>query len=354
MTNHKNKNKHKLKKINRDNYKLWSNGRLFSLILLGIAILMFVLSLINLPFFAIFPGYTFGFLFGYYSYIFYCFLIFYSVSKLFNIKIFLIKWISKFKIFYYSWFNFFLLILGIIIFIESCIYISNKNNIFPGLSSWSTNFNNFWDEFTNNNDALKPNINNSGVVINIIISTLFSIGGTIISIIASFILIGYFFFYLFFSSPIKKFNNKKKIKGEKEWERKEYETKILDLSFEDNNKIISPGFQTEMIEINRDDIRKKEIKEESFNYDEPIEEAVKDATIPFDNPFDDVDVFIAPTQTTAEINLRKRKRKIQTETEFIFDNHNVKEPKKPNIYQMTKEFDLDNSKGKNKNKKRKK
>lgn len=348
------KSKNKKKRINknsRNNYKLWSNGRLFSLILLGISILMFILSIVDLPFFSIFPGYTFGFLFGYYSYIFYCFLAFYSISKLFNIQIYLIKFISKVKVFHYSWLNTFILAFGIIILLESSFYLSNNNNVFPGLNSWDINFNNWWSEFTNNHDALKPDINNSGVVINIVISLFYSIGGVIVSLIISFLLIFYFVFYLFFSSPIKKFGNDKKRKKVKEAERIEYETKIMDLSFEDNNKIVVSGFKTEIINFDKNE--DGDVIDYKLNAFDPLptqvtEEVIKDETVPFDNPFDDNSTsFIAPDKKTKETFIKKRNKKknnTTSVTEFIFDNSASQDVKKPNTYKRTKEFSFSDDK----------
>ena len=322
-------------KLPRDNYKLWTNGRLFSLILLGFSILMVILSIVKVPFFSIFPGYTFGLLFGYYSYIIYLFIIYYTLTTLFNIKIYIIKFISKFKNLYYSWLNFSILILGIIILIETSFYIHNKCTVFPGINVWKTNFNNWWESFTTNKNPLLPNMNNSGIIINIITSLLYSIGGVIITIIISFLLIFYFIFYLFFSSPLKKINNIKTQKIEEKRKKKEHETKIVNLSFEEENKIIVSGFKTEIINT-------KLNKEEKGLT--PVQMSLKnnviEETTPFENPFDDVIIF---EDNIEETNKRKLDDNVNAMIDsskkiFGFDNSKTKGFKKPKIYQVTKEF----------------
>jgi len=327
----KNKNKQK-HKIYQDNYKLWTNGRLFSLILLGVSILMFVLSIVELPFFAIFPGYTFGLLLGYYSYIFYLVVIYYAVCKLFNLKVYLVKLISKVKTFHYSWLSFFILILGLIILIETSLYISKGGAIFPGLEAWNNNFNNWWESFTIKNNSIEPNINNSGVIITLIISFLFSISGSIVSIFLSFLLIAYFIFYSLFSSPVQKFLNNKKAKIQKEIERKDHESKIVNLSFGDKNKDSVVNLEIKVTKPKEIINPKNKIKEV-----EEILDLESDDTIPFDNPFDEQDDFLVVEKNTDGSKVNS-KNEANMETEFIFNNYVPEKPQIPDTYQITKDF----------------
>ncbi|MGL5590610.1 MAG: hypothetical protein ACRDCH_00850 [Metamycoplasmataceae bacterium] len=344
----------KIEKIGNDsknNYYIWSNGRLFSLILLAITLLFFIISIVQIPFLSAIPGYTFGLAFGYYSFIFYIVFAYYATSKLFNLNIYIIKMISKTRVFNYSWINFFLLIFGIVLIIETTIYMINNSSPFPGMEVWKINFNTWWENFTMANNSLEPHIMNAGVVTNFVLSILYSVGGTIISIIFSIFLILYFIFYSFFGSPINRFEKKRKDKKELERKNKEHETKIVDLSFEDEHKIIVSDFGTKILEnvseidadetiLNRKSkINKREVLEKEDN---------KIETIPFDNPFEDSGNFIFSEKETKEIKLRN-----QTpfdDTGFTFnneDNKNTDKIKVPNTYKQTGEIIIEkNSKNK--------
>ncbi|MGL6125122.1 MAG: hypothetical protein ACRC1F_01370 [Metamycoplasmataceae bacterium] len=350
--------KNKIGKDSKNNYHIWSSGRLSSLILIGLSILFFILSIVEVPFLSAIPKYTFGLLFGYYSFVFYLFLIYYATCKLFNINIYIIKAISKIRVFNYSWLSFFILVFGVILIIETSIYMTNNKSPFPGVEAWNINFNTWWKDFTISENALKPNVNNSGVLVTLVLSTLYSIGGTIVSIIFSILLIFYYVFYLFFSSPLNKFSNKKENKKKIQKENNEYETKIVDLSFEDDHKIVVSDFGTKIIEnidkptskpnLNLNEQNLTNQKNEVAKGDEKIVE-----TIPFDNPFDEPDSFISNEKVTQEINIKRNKREFE-DTEFIFNNEGSVENdnKTPNVYNQTSEIKLDKNINKKKNKKR--
>ncbi len=364
----KQKKINKRAKFHKNNYHLWTNGRLLSIILIGLSLLFLILSIIELPILSAVPGYTFGFLFGYYSYIFYAFIIYYSTCKLFNINIYLIKKISKIRVLHYSWFNVFTLTFGIMLIIETSLYINKNNAAFPGLSAWSDNFNQWWENFTSFGDSTKPNINNSGAVTILLLSILYSLGGTIVAIIFSLVLISYFFFYLFYSSPIKNILNKKAVKKKAANLNEEYETKIVDLSFEDENKIIISEFGDKIIGENTREIliqeekKKKKKKDKSKkdnlglvelklgrNKTQPSfitkeeQNAWKETLIeiPFDNPFEEPKILISASQTTEEIKVKKRKDIKFEDTEFLFSN--IVEGKKDenlSIYNQTQDIKI--------------
>lgn len=345
---------------NKSNYHIWENGRLFAIIILGISIILFVLSLIELPFFAAFPGYTFGFLFGFYSYIFYILVIYYAMCKLFNLKIYLVKLISKkIRVFHYSWINVFILALGVIILGETIFYISNNKDAFPGANAWNINFNLWWNNFTSHNNWLKPNINTSGILVNFVSSMFFSIGGVIISFVASILLIGYFLFFLFFSSPLQMMNNKREKQREKNKQTRLHKTKIIDLSFEDENKIIVSSFGRKIVEGNPQLINIENMKNESKiisinnnkksigelvtndNLVIPTENISLDDTIPFDDPFGDENKFITAGNVTEEIKIKPKVKNEISNTEFIFNNEIGQESKVPNTYQETQKLKIE-------------
>ncbi|MGL5617483.1 MAG: hypothetical protein ACRCWU_00285 [Metamycoplasmataceae bacterium] len=335
----------------KNNYHIWSNGRLFSLILLAITLLFFIISIVQIPFLSTIPGYTFGLAFGYYSFIFYIVFAYYAISKLFNFNIYLIKMISRIHVFHYSWLNFFLLIFGIVLIIETTIYMINNSSPFPGIEVWKINFNTWWENFTSFNNALEPNIMNAGVINNFVLSILYSIGGTIVSIIFSILLISYFVFYLFFGSPINRFEKKIKEKKELEKENKEHETKIVDLTFEDKHKIVVTDFGIKIIDdINETNIKEIAIKKKSnINKEESIKnEEAKIETFPFDNPFIDSSNFIFSEKDTQKIKLKNNKQ--FDDTNFIFNNEDSikKKNKIPNTYKQTSELKLENNHKKNK------
>ncbi|MGL5732959.1 MAG: hypothetical protein ACRCXE_02740 [Metamycoplasmataceae bacterium] len=344
----------------KNNYHIWSNGRLFSLILLAITLLFFIISIVQIPFLSAIPGYTFGLTFGYYSFIFYIVFAYYATSKLFNFNIYVIKTISKIRVFNYSWMNFFLLIFGIVLIIETTTYMMDNSSPFPGMDAWTINFNNWWEDFTLANNALEPNIMNAGIITNLVLSILYSIGGTIISIIFSILLIAYFVFYLFFGSPINRFEKKINDKKELEKENKEHETKIIDLSFEDKHKIVVTDFGTKIIE-NISEANSEELvlkKKSKSNKKEQIKkEEVKIETVPFDNPFEDSGNFIFSEKDTQEIKLKNNRP--YDDTDFVFNNEEDSKKKNkdkveaPNTYKQTAELILENNK-KNKKKKIKK
>ncbi|MGL5205576.1 MAG: hypothetical protein ACRC7B_01530 [Metamycoplasmataceae bacterium] len=333
----------------KNDYHIWSNGRLFSLILLAITLLCFILSIVQIPFLSVIPGYTLGLTFGYYSFIFYIVFAYYATSKLFNLNIYIIKMISKTRVFNYSWFNFFLLIFGIVLIVETTIYMINNSSPFPGMSVWEINFNTWWENFTLANNALEPNIMNAGIITNFVLSILYSIGGTIVSIISSILLISYSVFYLFFGSPMNWWDRKRKAKRELEKENKEHETKIVDLSFEDEHRIVVADFGTKIIE----NVNEIDTQERTLNRKGKMEkEEVETETVPFDNPFEDSDNFIFSEKKTQEMKIKNNKN--FDDTEFIFNNEDDENNNKievPNTYKQTSEFIVDRNQ---KNKKLKK
>ena len=345
----KQKKKENIYNSKKNNYNIWGNGRLSSIILIGISILFFVLSIIEIPFLSAIPGYTTGFLLGYYSYIFYIFLIYYSTCKLFNINIYLIKIISKIRVFYYSWLNFVILILGIMLITETSIYINNGNPAFPGISAWNDNFDLWWKQFTSFNDALKPNMNNLGIIASFILSLFNSISGTIVTIIISIVLISYFVFYTIYSSPIKNLGIKKNKKKKEERRRKEHETKIIDLTFEDDNKIVVTEFGNKI--IGEVDIKpKKQQFEEVKHYNnhnqnskEEADDTTSDETIPFDNPFEEEEAsFISPENITEEIKIKPNSN--DKDKTITFNNSKKKKKFKPNVYNETKNIIIEEHK----------
>ncbi len=346
-------------------YNIWGNGRLFSIILIGISILFFVLSIIEIPFLSAIPGYTIGFFLGYYSYIFYIFLIYYASCKLFNINIFLIKIISKVRVFHYSWLNITILTLGVMLIVETSMYISNGNPAFPGINAWSDNFNLWWTQFTSFNDALKPSINNLGIIASFILSLLNSIGGTIITILIAILLISYFVFYTFYSSPIKNLGLKKQKKIKDLDIKNEHETKIIDLTFEDEHKIVVTEFGNKIIgevDINHQknekfrktkmlkDVENIEKEERNKNINktkinEVFPDETSDETIPFDNPFEEgLDSFISSENITSEIKMKYDPK--FNDDAIVFDNVEKHKNGKPNVYNETKNIIIEEKKKK--------
>jgi hypothetical protein len=199
------------------------------------------------------------------------------------------------------------------------------------------------------------------------------LGGTIVAVIFSILLIGYFFFYLLYSSPIKKILNKRAKKKKEANTNEEYETKIVDLSFEDGNKIIVTEFGDKIIGENTREIMMEEEKRKSKTktkkkpnlielgdslkqqstfttimeaQDKTMEELIE---IPFENPFDEPKIVMSSATATAEVKVKKRKEVKFEDTEFLFSN--IVEGKKNenlSIYNQTQSMQIQKKKLKKK------
>ena len=156
-------------------------------------------------------------------------------------------------------------------------------------------------------------------------------------------------FYTIYSSPIKNLGIKKNKKKKEERRRKEHETKIIDLTFEDDNKIVVTEFGNKI--IGEVDIKpKKQQFEEVKHYNnhnqnskEETDDTTSDETIPFDNPFEEEEAsFISPENITEEIKIKPNSN--DKDKTITFNNSKKKKKFKPNVYNETKNIIIEEHK----------
>ena len=246
------KNKVKTSFKNRKQYQIFQSKQFLGIVLVALMVFLMVLSFVQIPGFSTINSYTFGMLFGYYSYFFYVGFIIYGLSQILQINIRFEKFIAtKFnRKLYFSWLLYLLFAIGIALVVESIRQWVVDKRIFPADKAFSNFFGNWWDNFSNENGKIPnsnpalPGIQNQGIVISLFMALVTSWTGYIVSIIIGLLLIAYFVYYVFYGSIIKKIRyqilgktNKREIVTKEEFE--DYKTKIMDLSFEDTSSIVN-------------------------------------------------------------------------------------------------------------------
>ena len=236
---------------NQKQYKIFESKQFIGLILLVVFSFLFVVSIVQVRGLSTINSYTIGMLFGYYSYFIYIGFIVLGLCFLFQIDVKIDKFLSaKFKRkFHFSWVPYLFFSLGVALFVESIMKAIHGHTIFPGGGAFKQFFSDWWKNFTNDygkepgSTSLLPGIMNSGIVVALFMSLLVSWSGYIVSIIIGLLFIAHFIYYIFYGSLIKRIRikmfgdpNKKDVIKKEEF--KEYETKIMDLSFEDNSGMI--------------------------------------------------------------------------------------------------------------------
>lgn len=332
------KNRMKVNSWNRKQYKIFASKQFIGMIMVAISVLLFVFSFISIPGFSTINGYTFGMLFGYYSYFFYIGFIILGLCYLFQIDVKIDKFIAtKYnRKIYFSWFSYIFLSLGIALVVESILFLVHHNGrVFPEFGAFEKNFSNWWNTFTNNGDPSKtalPNVLQSqGVIISLFMSMIVSWSGCIVSIILGLVFILYFVYFTIYGSITNRLRfkvnneNSKKNKMDKE-EFEDYKTKILDLSFEDNAGVVEKPNLNMLSNIDP--------KTTTISIDNP------DVMFPIDNPFqvleneENTKSFIE--DKTSEVNLENK-----LTTEFKLDFHENKIVKQNIDDIKTFDFELD-------------
>lgn len=332
------KNRMKVNSWNRKQYKIFASKQFIGMIMIALFVLLFIFSFITIPGFSTIHAYTFGMLFGYYSYFFYIGFIILGLCLLFQIDIKIDKFIaSKYshKI-YFSWISYILLALGVALITESIlILVKNNGNAFPKEGAFGKVIGDWWSTFTNKGDpnkAAQPNVlTSSGFVISLFMALVVSWSGCYVSIIIGILLVIYFIYFTIWGSIINKLKSRKytddmrKNKMDKE-EFEEYKTKILDLSFEDNAGVAKKP--------NLNILSNIEAKTTTIAIDN------LDIMFPIDNPFQALETeeknqtFIE--DKTSEVNLENK-----TTTEFKLDFHENKIVKQNIDDIKTFDFELD-------------
>lgn len=321
-------------------YKIIESKQFIGLMLIIVFSFLFVVSIVQVRVFSTINSYTVGMLFGYYSYFIYIGFIVLGLCMVFQIDIRIEKFIAKKfnKKFYFTWLPYLFFSLGIALIIESILKSTKSQTLFPGSGAFYDFFNDWWQSFTNDfgkipgSTSWLPNVWNSGVVISLFMSMLVSWSGYIVSIIMGAIFISYFVFYTFYGSIIKRFrmkifknSNKKDEINREEFE--DYKTKIMDLSFEDNNGMIDKP----KLEIVKDiDAKTKNISIENSDDIFPIEKIKQ-------NNEEEIN-FVE--EKTSQINLEKN---LTTEFKVDLESYNNSKSK-PDIETFDFELDVFNTK----------
>ncbi|MBD5423362.1 MAG: hypothetical protein HDR43_02610 [Mycoplasma sp.] len=328
------KNKMKISWKNRKQYKIFESKQFLGIILIAVFVYLFVVSIVDVRGFSTINSYTFGMLFGYYSYFFYIGFIILGLSMLFQINVRFEKFIAtRFeRKLYFSWISYLLLSIGVALVVESIIQWVEVGSPFPDKFAFDSFLGRWWDNFSNKNGAygvpLLPGIKNSGMIISLFMSLIVSWSGCIVAIIVGLLLIAYFVFYMFYGSIFKKIrqkmlgnSNKKEAMNKKEFE--EYKTKIMDLSFEDKSGMVEKP--------DLDLVSNIEAKTTTIAIDNP------DIIFPIDNPFssfEDEKSHEFVEDKTLQLNLEKNITK-----EFKINSIENKIKKTPDI--ETFDFELD-------------
>ena len=333
------KNKVKTSFKNRKQYQIFQSKQFLGIVLVALMVFLMVLSFVQIPGFSTINSYTFGMLFGYYSYFFYIGFIIYGLSQILQINIRFEKFIAtKFnRKLYFSWLLYLLFAIGIALVVESIRQWVVNKSIFPADKAFSNFFGNWWEDFSNeyervnnlNSNPALPGIQNQGIVISLFMALVTSWTGYIVSIIIGLLLIAYFVYYVFYGSIIKKIRyqilgktNKREIVTKEEFE--DYKTKIMDLSFEDTSSIVNKP--------------NNEITAHITPKTSTISITNSDLMFPVDNPFNESNEtnkqnFIE--SKTSELNLEKNNTK-----EFKLDvvNNQIQSDTNDN---KTFDFELD-------------
>lgn len=234
------KNKIRTFYSNQKKYKIWQSKQFIGLLFVFFTLYFFIVSIVQVVGFTTIYSYTFGLLFGYYSYFIFAAMIYIGLTLMFNIDIRVEKYLAKKynKILNFSWISYIFFVIGVALIIESSILTVKGKNAFPGTDIFKLSIINWWDDFTSSSNASLPNVWNSGIIVILCISFISSWAGFPVSIIIGIIMIAYFLFYCYYGSVIKIIRSSKsnKIKLKKD-EIEEHKTKVLDLSFENNNQI---------------------------------------------------------------------------------------------------------------------
>lgn len=316
-------NKFRIFVNNQKQYKIWKSKYFIGLILLIVFSYLFIVSIIQIPGFSTINSYTMAMLFGYYSYFFYIAFIFYGLCLLFQIDIKIDKFIAKKfnKKLHFSWFSFLFLVIGIALIYESINNAVKFKTIFPGIGAFKFSFTEWWKSFTNNfneyGTPALPNINNSGIIVTFCMSLIVSWSGYVVSIIIGLLFIGYFLMYVFHGSIINKIRNKNLEGNKKDVKRmdfQEYKTKVLDLSFEDNEPLMN-------------EIEGNEIKPKTTTITISSNELFSD-----EKPFDEDEKVDFIKEKTMELNKKHNKT-----VEFDLE-HTIK---KQIINERTETFDFE-------------
>lgn len=266
---------------NEKEYKIFQSKKFIGMLVLVLFTFLFVVSLVDIPIFTTIHAYTFGFLFGYYSYFIYVALIFQGLVLVFNLDFLITKFFVKKlnRTFYFNWMSYCILVFGIALIIESSIFFMSNGKIFNGIASFEYYYDIWWNSFRSSNNPALPNTLNGGVVFIFFIALFSSIAGNIMTILVGSCLVLFCIYYFLCGSPFnltKKENKNHKIEKK---EKKEYETKILDLSYEttlndSTLEIINPQIndiedvhstQEEFFRSKTEEITKKQNKTKTLN-----------------------------------------------------------------------------------------
>ena len=229
---------------NQRQYRIFKSKQLIGLLIIIFASFFLVVSMVQVTGFTTLYSYTFGFLFGYYSYFILFSLVYVGLSLLFNIDIYIEKFIAKKynRTLNFSWIAYLFCVIGISLVVESSILIHQEQKLFLNFEIFDITIHDWWSNFSNpefTNPAL-PSVWNAGVLPSIFLSVIGSWSGLIFTIIIGFIFIFYFIFYVFYGSIITIIKNsqveKHRLKGQ---ELVEHDTKILNLDFENENTLDS-------------------------------------------------------------------------------------------------------------------
>lgn len=282
----------KAKINNQKQYKIFKSKQLLGLILLLVASFLFLVSIIQITGFTTIYAYSFGFIFGYYSYFLFIGFIYYGLSLLFNIDIKIEKYLVKKynRVFNFSWLVYLFFVIGISLVVESSIIIYKSGTVFPGIKAFNLIIDNWWNSFISSNNAWLPQTQNQGILMSILIPSFSSWAGNPVSIFLGVVLVLYFVFYIYYGSIITILKNSKnekyiKLKGEK---LEEHKTKILDLTFEDKdvneNKEIQNNIFVEdkkTVTINVNDTDNFFPFDDPFNEENKSKDFIKDKTKEF-------------------------------------------------------------------------
>lgn len=249
-------NKIKTKIKNEKEYKIFQNKKIIGIILSVLFVFLFVVSLVDIPIFTTIHAYTFGFLFGYYCYFVYIAMIFQGLILSFDLDVLITRFFVKKinKTLFFNWITYCIFVFGIALIIESSIAFSNNEKVFNGINSFESYYRNWWESFRSSEDPVLPNTLNGGVVLIFFVALFSSIAGNIMTIIIGILLLLFFIYYMLFGSPFKMIKKNNKQHKLRKMEEQEYETKILDLSYESktiDNKNKEEISETEIIEPNQ-------------------------------------------------------------------------------------------------------
>lgn len=277
MKENKIKNKIKASINNQKQYGIFKSKQLIGLILLLITSFLFLVSIMQITGFTTIYAYSFGFIFGYYSYFIFVGFIYYGLSLLFNIDIKIERYlVRKYnRTFNFSWIAYLLFVVGISLVVETSVIIYRSGSIFPGVKAFNLIIDSWWNSFVSSKNPTIPQTQNQGVLMSVLIPLISSWAGNPVSIFSGLILVFYFFFYVYYGSiiDILRSSKKERYRRLKKEELKEHKTKILDLTFEDKdieenkndtNTIFIDDKKTVTIEINN--------SEDLFPFDDPFKD----------------------------------------------------------------------------------